>query len=97
MTEEPAGRPARAWWRKRRWWAGGVLWLVAYLGGVYPAHYGVARGLLPFWVLNVYTPGVYVLPMTTAPGELWADYAALGWAAGEAAELDEKLDAARGP
>ena len=51
-------KPKRAWWRRKRWWAPGLLWLLAlYPPSVGPACYFTARG----WVsaptlLTVYAP-----------------------------------------
>jgi len=43
-----SGEPKRPWWRKQRWSAALVLWLVvAYPLGRGPAAYAVARGWLP--------------------------------------------------
>jgi hypothetical protein len=62
--DEP-GKPQRRWWRKKRWWAVGLLWLA--LG--YPASlgpYGYVRGYrglgrynLPRFYTVLLPPGLY--------------------------------------
>ena len=42
-------KPKRPWWRKKRWWAVGLLWLslpAIYAVSVGPAYYAVVRGWL---------------------------------------------------
>ena len=39
---------ARPWWRKKRWWALSVLWLlIAYPVSLWPLSYAIGRGWLP--------------------------------------------------
>jgi hypothetical protein len=59
--------PRRAWWKRKRWWAAGVLWLVvAYLLSVGPLFGLVYRGLLPSWAWG--SMGLYTRPYTVLSG-----------------------------
>ncbi len=59
MTAPP---PRRPWWKKKRTWASGVLWLmlpVAYLLSMGPAVYAHERGWLPLRAIRVaYAPAI---------------------------------------
>lgn len=61
--------PHRPWWRKKRWLAAGLLWLVlAYPLGRGPAAYAVVRGWLPVaYEQTLYAPLEAVLPRDSPP------------------------------
>lgn len=54
--DEP--KPKRPWWRKKRWWAVGLLWLaVAYPVSIGPAAYLAVRGVASYETYNtIYRP-----------------------------------------
>ena len=57
MTAEPDEKPKRPRWRKKRWWAAGLLWLaVAWLLGSGPVGYAVSRRWIPGEAFDLFTP-----------------------------------------
>jgi hypothetical protein len=71
-----APEPRRPWWKKKRWAAALVLWLlVAYPLSAGPAVYAVARWWLPGQALAVYSP-IFAL-VSLKESQSFGNY--LGW------------------
>jgi hypothetical protein len=67
-----------------------LIWLfIAYPCSVGPAHYGAGRGLIPLWVLQIYTPLVWLFPGDPGDGSGFEfmnhvdQYHARWWSLGE--------------
>lgn len=63
---EPARRP---WWKRKRWWAAGALWLlVAYPLSVGPVVYAVGRGWAPMGLTYFGVPATEAVQPTPLDG-----------------------------
>lgn len=81
---------ARPWWKRKRWHAFILFWLViAYPCSIGPAHYAAGRGWAPVWTLKIYTPLVWLFPGEPGDGSGFEfvsevnDYHARWWSLGE--------------
>lgn len=68
-------KPKRSWWRKKRWWAAGLLWLsVAYVLSAGPVRYAVARGWMPDASFHTFYRPVWKVALRWRLHNAWGAY-----------------------